>query len=223
MVFAEDAEDAALDGDLACGDVNGVHLEVGGLEADGAAFGVVALEGGFRAVDEGDNDFALARGAGAFDEDVVSGNDVLVAHGVAADFECEDVAVADYVVEGDGFGGFVGFDGEAGSDASGEGEAVGGAGAATGGQHLNGAAAVVRAVEHALFFEVGDVLVDGGQAFKAHAAGDFLEGGGISVAVHERIEEVEDFFLATGDGHGRIIANKKRNAIGKVVGGVVSE
>ena len=117
-VFAEDAEDFALDADVGGGGVDGGHLAVGGLEADHGALAVEALEGGVGAVDEGDDDLAFAGGAGSFDQHVISGDDVLVAHGVAADFESEDLAVADDVVEGDAFGGFDGFDGLAGGDAA---------------------------------------------------------------------------------------------------------
>jgi len=85
LVLAEDAEDAALDGDLGGGDDDGVHFGVGGLEADHGALEVEALEGGFGSADEGDDDFALAGGAGALDEDVVAVDDVLVAHGFSTD------------------------------------------------------------------------------------------------------------------------------------------
>ena len=49
-------------------------------------------------MDQGDDDLSLAGSAGALDEDVVAADDVLVAHGIAADLEREDVAVADHVV-----------------------------------------------------------------------------------------------------------------------------
>ena len=208
-VFAEHAENAALDGDVGGGDDDGVHFGVGGLEANHGALEVEALEGGFGSADEGDDDFALAGGAGAFDEDVVAVDDVLVAHGFAADLEGEDFAVADDVAEGDGLRGFGGFDGQAGGDAAHEGQAVGGAGAAARGQDVERAAAVVGARDEALVLEVGDVLVHGGQRFEAEAAGDFLIGGGIAVALDETGDEVENLFLAPGDSHGSSIANKK--------------
>ena len=64
-VFAEDAEDFALNADVGGGGVDGSHFGVGGLQADHAALAIEALEGGVGAVDEGDNDLALAGGAGA--------------------------------------------------------------------------------------------------------------------------------------------------------------
>jgi hypothetical protein len=60
----------------------------------------------------------------------------------------------------------------------------------------------MHAVKHALLFKVGDVLVHGGQAFQLHAAGDLLEGGGVTVAGHKRLEEVENLFLSTSNSHG---------------------
>ena len=96
-VFAEHAEDFALDADAGGGGVDGSHFGVGGLEADEVAFAVEALEGGVRAVDQGDDDFAFAGGAGSFHEHVIPRDDVFVAHGVTTDFEGVDLAVADDV------------------------------------------------------------------------------------------------------------------------------
>ena len=117
-VFAEDAEDLALNADVGGGGVDGGHLRVGGLQADHAAFAVKALEGGIGAVDQGDDDLPFAGGAGALDQNIVARDDVLVAHGVSADLEGEDFAVADDVRERDALGGFNGLDGLAGSDAT---------------------------------------------------------------------------------------------------------
>src|SRR3982074_1213011 len=100
-VFAQDAENFALDADVGGGGVDGGHLGVGGLQADHAAFAIEALEGGVGAVDEGDDDLAFAGCGGALDQDVVPGDDVLVAHGVTAYFEGEDLPVADDVRQRD--------------------------------------------------------------------------------------------------------------------------
>jgi len=62
-------------------------------------------------------DLAFAGGAGALDQDVVSGDDVLVAHGVAAYFEGEDLAVA-MMSDRRCSPGFDGLDGLAGCDAA---------------------------------------------------------------------------------------------------------
>ena len=117
-IFAEHAQDFALNADAGGLGVDGGHLGVGGLEADEVAFAVETLEGGVGAVNEGDDDFALAGGAGALDQNVIAGDNVLVAHRVAADFEGEDFAVADDVAEGDAFGGFDGLYGLTCSDAA---------------------------------------------------------------------------------------------------------
>src|SRR5882757_861527 len=117
-VFAQDAENFALDADVGGGGVDGGHFGVGGLETDHAALAVEALEGGVGAVDEGDDDLAFAGGAGALDQDIVTGDDVLVTHGVAADLEGEDLTVADDVAERDALGGFNGFDRAASGDAA---------------------------------------------------------------------------------------------------------
>ncbi len=212
-VFAEDSEDLALDADVGGRGVDGGHLGVGGLEADHVAFAVEALEGGVGTVDQGDDDLALAGGAGALDEDVVAGDDVLVAHGVAADLKGEDFAVADDVVEGDALGGFDGFDGLAGGDAAKEREAVGAFLAGARGQHVDGAAAVVGALQEAFVLQIGDVLVHGGQRTEAETAGDFLVGGGVAVLLREAGKEVDDLFLPPCDSHAGIVANKKRIAI----------
>jgi hypothetical protein len=117
-VFAKDAEDLALDADVGGGSVNGRHLSVGGLQPDHAPFAVEALEGGIGAVDEGDDDLAFAGGACALDQNVVAGDDVFIAHRIAAHLEGEDLAVANDVAEGDAFGSLNGFDGLAGGDAA---------------------------------------------------------------------------------------------------------
>jgi len=146
-VFAEHAEDLALNADAGSLGVDGGHLGVGGLEADEIAFAVEALEGSVGAVDEGDYDFTFAGGAGSFHQNIISADDVLVAHGVAADFQGVDLTVADDVAKGDGFRGFNGLYRLACGDAAEEREALE---ALLGGalrQHVNGAAAVVRPLQ----------------------------------------------------------------------------
>ena len=163
-------------------------------------------------MDQGYDDLSLAGGAGALDEDVVAADDVLVAHGVATHLEGEDVAVSDDIVQGNALRDFRGFNGQAGGDSPGQGQPVAGAGAGSGGQHIDGPAAVVYAVQHAFLLKVGNVLVDGCQALQPHSAGDLFEGGRVAVASHEGLEEVENVFLPACYSHGRIIANKQRTA-----------
>ena len=70
----------------------------------------------------------------------------------------------------------------------------------------------MNAVQQALFLEVGDVLVNRGQALQVHSAGNLFKRRGIAVAGHERFQKVDDLFLPSRDSHGRIIAKKKRIA-----------
>ena len=203
MVLPQDAQNAALNGDLPSRYVNGFHLNVGGLETYDAAFRIEALEGGFGAVDERNHDFPLPGGSGALYEHVIAADDVLVAHGVAADLKGEDIAVPDHVVEGNTFRRFIGFDWQACSNAAGQGQTIAGAGAGARRQNIDGTASVVNTVQHPLLFEVGDVLVDGGQTLEPHAARDLFEGRRIAIAGHKRFEEVENFFLSPSDSHGR--------------------
>ena len=110
---------------------------------------------------------------------------MLVAHGVAADFEGEDLAVADDVVEGDAFGGLDGFDRLACGDAAHHGDAVGAFFAGAHGQDIDGTAAIMRALEQAFLLEIGDVLVDCGERAEAESAGDLFVGRGVSVFLGE--------------------------------------
>ena len=102
--------------------------------------------------------------------------------------------------------------GEPGGDAAGERQPVAGAGARAGRQKVNGAAAVVNAVQHTLLLKVGDVLVNRGQALEPHAARNLFKRRRVAIAGDKRLEEVENLFLPSGNSHGRIIANKKRIA-----------
>ena len=78
------------------------------------------------------------------------------------------------------------------------------------GNDVNGAAAIMRALEQSLGLEVGDVLVDGGERTEAKAGSDLLIRGGVAVPGGERGEKVENLFLPTRDSHGVILANKRR-------------
>src|SRR5258705_27260 len=149
-VFAEDAENFALDADVCGGGVDWGHFGVGGLQADHAAFAVEAFEGGIGTVDEGDDDLAFTGGAGALDQDVVSGDDVLVAHGVAAYLKGEDLPVADDVGQGDAFRGLDGFDGLSGCDAAQERQAIEALFAAADGENIDRTAAIIGSLKQAL-------------------------------------------------------------------------
>ena len=127
-------------------------------------FRVEALQCGLCSVYESNDDLALAGRACALNEDVVAIDDVFVAHGVAAHFESEDITIADYVVKGNALRSLSSFDRQPSSDPPNEREAVARAGTRARRQNVDRTAAVVDAVEQALLFKIGDVLVDGGQA-----------------------------------------------------------
>ena len=200
-VFAEDAENLTLNADVGGRGVDGGHLGVGRLQADHAAFAVEALEGGVGAVDEGDDDLAFAGGAGALNQDVVSGDDVLVAHGVAAHFKGEDLAVADDVRQRDALCGFDGFDGLAGCDAAHERKAVGALFAAADGENVDGTAAIVGSLKQSLVLQIGDVLVHGGEGAEPQSAGDLFVRRRVAVLLGEAGQEVDDLFLPPRDCH----------------------
>jgi hypothetical protein len=162
-IFSQNTEDFALNADIARRSEDGSHLGVGGLEADHISLTVEALEGGVCTVDEGHDDLSLTGGAGSLDQDIVAGDDVLIPHGVAANLEGEDLAIADDVGERDAFGGLDGLYRLASCNAAEEGETVGSLFAGAGGEDIDGAAAVVSPLKQAFVLEIGDVLVDRGK------------------------------------------------------------
>lgn len=162
-VFAKDTEDFSLNTYVCRGSKDGGHFSIGRLKTNHViALTIEALEGGIGSIDESDDYFSFAGSAGSFDQDVVSGDDVLIAHGVATNLEGEDFAVADDVVEGDGFGGLDGFNGFACGNPPHEGEAIRGSLGASR-EHIDGTAAIVRALEQALVLQICDVFVNCGE------------------------------------------------------------
>ena len=184
-VFTENSQDLSLNCDVGSGGVDGCHLGVGGLEPDHAAFAIKALQGGVGAVDQCDHDFSLASGASSLDEDVIAGDDVFIAHGVASHFEREDLSVSDDISERDGFGGFNGFDGASGGDASKKREAFKAFFAGSRRQYVDRAASVVGALQQTLVLEIRDVFVDCGEGVEAQTGCDLLIGRGVSVLLGE--------------------------------------
>ncbi len=117
---------------------------------------------------------AFAGGAGTLDQDIVPGDDVLIAHGVAANLEGEDFAVADDVVQRDTLGGFNGFDRATGGDAAQKRKTISSTLTATAGQDIDGAAAIVCPLQKAFVLQIGDVFVNRGERAQAETAGDLL-------------------------------------------------
>jgi hypothetical protein len=211
-VFANDTEDLALNAYVGCWRIDGSHLGIGGLEADHAAFAVEAFEGGVGAVDERDDYLAFAGGACALDEDVVSGDDVFVTHGVSAHFKSEDLPIADDIAEGDGFRGLDGFDGLTGSDPSHQGESLEAFLRGARWQDVDRSAAIVGSLEKPFVLQVGDVFMNGCEGVESETSGDLFVRRRVTVLLGEAGEEVDDFFLPSGNCHDRIVANKKRIA-----------
>ena len=200
-VFTENAQNLPLDADAGSGGVDGRHFGVGGLETNHTALAVKTLEGSVGAVNEGDYDLAFPGGTCALDQNVVAGDDVLVAHGVAAYFEGEDLAIANDVGEGDALCGFDGFYGLASGDSAHERQAIGALFATAGRKDIDGAAAVVRTLKEALVLQIRDVFVHGGERTEAQTAGNLLVGGGVAVFLGKAGEEVQHLFLPSRDCH----------------------
>jgi len=137
---------------------------------------------------------------------------VFIAHGVSADFKCEDFTIADDIAKRDGLCTFNGLYWLAGSDAAEEGEASEALFCGLRGQDFNGAAAVVCALQEAFRLQVADVLVDGGEGVETEARCDLFIGRRVAVFLCESGEKVDDFFLSPRDCHSAIVANKKRSA-----------
>ena len=171
------------------------------MQTNHAAFAIEAFEGGIGAVDEGHDDLTLPGGAGAFHQNVVTRDDVLVAHGVSAYLKGEDFAVADDVREGDALGGLDGLNRLAGGDAAHEGQAVGALLAATDGEDIDGTAAVVGPLKETLVLQIGDMFVNSGEGAEAQTAGDLLVRGGVAILLGEAGEEVDDLFLPPRNCH----------------------
>lgn len=124
LVFAEDAQDSALDGDLRRRNEDGLHFSVCGLQTHHVSLRVKTLQRGFGTMDEGHDDLALACGSGALNQNIIAIDDVLIAHGIAADFKGEDIFVSNYVAQGDGLEVFSCLDGEPGCDPAGQRQAI---------------------------------------------------------------------------------------------------
>ena len=89
-VFAEDADDAALDFDVAGGNHDGSHFGVGGLQADFAgAFAIEALQSCLFPAHESDDDVAGIGNLRLFANDEIAIHDVILDHGIAFDLKDE--------------------------------------------------------------------------------------------------------------------------------------
>ena len=126
---------------------------------------------------------------------------MLVAHGVAAYFEGEDLTIANDVGERDTLSGFDGFYWLAGCDAAQERKAIGALFPASGREDVDGTAAVVGTLKQALILKIGDVLMHGCEGAEAQSAGNLLVGGRVAVLLSEAGKKVDDLFLPPRDCH----------------------
>src|SRR5208282_4080813 len=98
-IFAEDAEHTALDRDMRGLNVNRLHFDIRRLQPHYLSFGIETLQRSLRSMHKRDNNFALTCGARSFDEDIITIDDVFIAHGVATNFKSKDIAVANHIVQ----------------------------------------------------------------------------------------------------------------------------
>src|SRR5690348_6179536 len=229
LVLAQDADDAALDLDGGGWNHDGLHGGIRGLQADGVAFLVEALQGSVGAIHQRDDDIAIASNLGFFHQDVVAIENGFILHGVAADFEDKHVTGAGEISQGDGFRVFQRLDRAAGGDAAYERQH--GAGvpaqrllqAAARREQFDGAAAVVVALQQALFFQVADVLVHGGQRVQLQPLANFLERWRVLVLLHEAVNELVNFLLFFGKRHRKLIVGEEKANVNALVDAVLPD
>ena len=140
---------------------------------------------------------------------------MFVPHAFALHLEDENILGAGDIAQRDGLRGLHGFNGLAGGDAPHErqGQILGRLALehAADGQHVNGAAAVVVALEQPFFLQVGDVFVHGGQRTQAQAVADLFKRRRIAVPLDEFLEKVVNLALSFSDCHNsEILTNQRR-------------
>lgn len=213
LVFAKNADDAALNADFASVHYDGRHLGVGGLQANLAArLAEEALQSGVAVTYQGYDDLAGIYDLSLLDDDVVAIENVVVAHGFAADLKDEIILAASEVGEGKRFAIFDCFDGVASGDAAHKRKIGGAAGSkliAYGLGELadfDGAALIVAAANETLLLEGGKMFVNSGKRGEFESVANFLEAGRVATLIDEIDEVVEDFFLTLGQGHSQSFA-----------------
>src|SRR5579863_4075448 len=81
-IFPENPENAPLNGDLTCRNVDRLHFSIRWLQSNHLPFWVKSLERCLGAADECDHDFSVTSRACPFDENIVATDDMFVAHGI---------------------------------------------------------------------------------------------------------------------------------------------
>lgn len=159
-IFAEDADDSALDFYIGGGKNDGCHLRIGGLEANlSGGLAVEALERGFFIADKSDDDFTGVGDLRLLNDDVIAIENMIFVHRVAFDLQDECVLPAAEIGERNGFAILDGFKRTACGDASNKRQADGvalddlianGFGQL---RNFDGAALIVTAADEALFLK----------------------------------------------------------------------
>ena len=126
---------------------------------------------------------------------------MLVTHGVSADLEGEDLAVADDVEREMLSAVSMASTGLPAAIRPSKGRRSAAFFAAAGGKDVDGTAAVVGALQQALVLEIGDVFVHGGERTEAQSAGDLLVGGRVAILLREVGKKVDDLFLPPRNCH----------------------
>jgi len=182
------------------------------LQPNDTAFGVKALQCGFGAMNQRHHNFPLAGSLGSLNKNIITADDVLVAHGIASDLERKTSRLpttsCSEMLSGNS-------DVSTGSPAaiwpaSGRRslERVRAPGGSTSMERLR----LWTRSRSPFFSRFVMCFVDGCQALEPHSSGNLLKRRGIPVACHKGSEEIDHFFLSASNSHGRIIANKKRIA-----------
>ena len=187
-----------------------LHRGVRRLQADVPLLAIELLQRDVGAVEQRDDHLAVVGGPAILDDDVVAVADLLVDHRVALDAQHVGVALADEILgHGDRLAADDRFDRRAGGDVP-EQRQLDRPAAEARRDQLDRPAPVPRALDEALFLQVGEVLVDGGERRQAEAPADFLQARRVAVLLDEIVEVIEDFPLALGQWqHARHYTQRK--------------
>src|SRR6266481_2052458 len=212
LVFAKDADDAALYLNVVRGHHDRSHFGIRRLQADlPGTFAIEALEGCFLAADQRHNDISRIGNLGLLTNDKVSIHDVVFNHGRAFDLQDKGIASAREVAQRNRFALLHGFQRTPGRNSSHQRKLLH---LAIGYllldrlrqlNNLDGAALVVPAANEAFFLKSGDVLVHGGQGSELESLADFFKAWRVAMFGLKSDEVIENFFLPFGQCHVRAL------------------
>src|ERR1035438_663284 len=103
-ILSQDADDAALNFYIVRGNDDRRHFGISGLETNLAGtFAIEALESGFVAADQRDNNIAGIGDLGLLADYEIAVHELVFEHGTALHFECEGISTVGEVAEGKSF------------------------------------------------------------------------------------------------------------------------